>query len=818
MNNTTKGKDAWSRICVVLSVLLAVQLLVAGFARPGWFKPKGGDGEPISTETATVTAENSVVTVNGVTVDANPLNLRDGAQQVTVSDCGRYELGGDPETVCFRYDIEMGEHRQLRAPVTITIPYDKKLAQGKEVVLVHDDPDLGARVPLMTYIDEEAGTASALLGSLSPVDLELCPEASLGSLYTIADAGKPNATVEVSDYYWSVIKSLNREYAEAEAKRYTDDPANYSVELPISSDGEWIQEGFDETNTQMSLFLPLYDVGLEGFNIPGLSKTLTAASFTLMFTQLCLDIKNHGLYSDEAAINLYKNCATNGGSIYSLMTGYSSAAFTLTFLGVTVFGYELDAMVKAAQAEQAENISCVFDYYYEKYAPFDKDYWYNVFTNAYWKYNSGSGIEGTYADADAAMKEVKKAIDDHANKFWEKAADPNDPDFYFVVGEAGRKNFYSATEEQKKLLTEQCKLDLWKRIEKETMPDVQRFLVERIQENVYTVIASTTRPYNEKCKVTVQEVANQHTAELCQFRGYEIAFGNETESGWKKVPDWSKYAPDDEQAGDWWSVETEFTRYAWIKDGKPRSVLLYDGVEDDPARTEAFEPVFNGELTIDLSGAEEKGKTEFVLYQTEETELNFVVTPIYNALKDARLSIKPDHSFELTASSGEYTEFQPKTRVDVNDEGDYYEDESYRKTTLTSLRISGVADYGTLDGSWSIEGSMTERSTADHYEKDYGAGWFDGVSTAIEHEDYNGIMELSGEGLDLEFATVEKSGKLYELITLTGAPTFHRTGHWSSDRKLYIREEVYDEPDEENIDVSDRVGLRITFISTEPLN
>ena len=135
MNNTTKGKDAWSRICVVLSVLLAAQLLVAGFVRPGWFKPKGGDGEPLSTESATVTAENSVVTVNGVTVDANPLNLRDGAQQVTVSDCGRYELGGDPETVCFRYDIEMGEHRQLRAPVTITIPYDKKLAQFLTPVL-----------------------------------------------------------------------------------------------------------------------------------------------------------------------------------------------------------------------------------------------------------------------------------------------------------------------------------------------------------------------------------------------------------------------------------------------------------------------------------------------------------------------------------------------------------------------------------------------------------------------------------------------------------------------------------------------------------
>ena len=807
--NNTKRKDTWGRICVVLSVILAVQILIAGFVRPGWFKPKGG-----STETATVTEENSIVTLNGVTVDANPFNLRDGAQQVTVADHGQYEPGDGAGTLCFRYDIEMGEHRQLRAPVTVTIPYDKKLAQGRSVVLVHDDPDLGERVPLITFVDEKAGTVSALLGSLSPVDLEYCPEASLGSLFTISNPGKPDARVEVSGNYWNEIMNSNREYAEAEAKRYIDDPVNYRVNLPeIGGSGEWIQDGFDVTNTQLSLLLPILDVGTDGLNIAAVSNTLTAVSFAMMFTQLCLDIENRGLSDSQTALNLYKNCATNGGSVYSLMTGFSHAAFTLAFLGVTVYGYELDAMVEEAKAAQAENISGVFDYYYKEYAPFDKDYWYDVFTNAYWKHNSGSqGIEGTYADADAAMRSVKQAVDDSANRFWEKAADPNDPDMYFVIGESGRRNFYDATEAQKKLLSAQYKQDLWKRIEKETMPCVQQFLIERIQENVFKVIASAAEPYNEVCKLTVQEVADQHTTELCQFRGCKIAFGNETDNGWKTAEKWLTTAPSDKQSEDWWSVRTEFTRYAWLKDGKPRNALLYDGAQPDPARVESFEPVFGGELTIDLSGAQTEGLTNFVFYEAEDQDYPFILAPITDALKNQTLVINPDHSFKLSSSSGEYTEFRPKQRTALNDKGDYFEDETFRKSTLTSLNITGVADYGTLDGSWHIDGAMTERATGDHYQYEESGSYIE-----KDHEDYNGVIDFSGD-CEIAFATIEKSGKLYELITLTGPVDFHRSGHWEQDYNLFRDGEWHSEPDSENIDTTDSLTYRITFISTEPLN
>jgi len=124
------GRNA---LCIVLSVLLVVQIAaVALYGWPGFMV--GGIGRVVETEKAIVSVDNASITLSGVRIDVDPLNLIDGEKELIVS---RKKQSVDEATglTSVEYDITLGDMHHLYAPLTITVPYDKTTAAGGDVVL-----------------------------------------------------------------------------------------------------------------------------------------------------------------------------------------------------------------------------------------------------------------------------------------------------------------------------------------------------------------------------------------------------------------------------------------------------------------------------------------------------------------------------------------------------------------------------------------------------------------------------------------------------------------------------------------------------------
>ena len=601
-----------------IAAVLAVTLVVTGFVKPGFIlntlKGKGESvdtplslGQVQSSDSGNVSVDSPAVTLCGVTVDVDTLMLEDGARTVSVSV---YEGGADSDGARYEvYELGMDGSGDFRVPVEVSFPC--AVSADTDVVVEHYAD--GAWIPLLSFVDKEAGCVTAYFGSFSPARVSYRPIGVNPSLYYIKeDEDSPyNQTVEVRANYWNILRRTNPAEYSDEVTRFRDNPENYAVEVPRldpDMDAKAAHEAFTKSNTLWSFCDPLINIGMEGLPMTSQSRVVNFLSshasdlgnamnlipFLTMAAQVAYDMRDMDVNQiDTAGINLYKNLIGSSGTIYSMVTGYSHIGFTLAFFGVALFGMELDAFVDAAKAEQAANVKAVFEAYYDEIEPFDSDHWYDVFHNAYWK-NDGN--------PDAAMSVVKQAVDDYCAKFWDEVYKDTNEDILFAADAAGYKNvFFNASHEQKTALTEQQKARVWHLIETKSMKKIQRFLFEQLQINTLKELAKITEPYNRTLRFTITETVNLESSDTAKYTGCTVAFG----SGGVPVPGWHETIPDSEEYDDGWSVEFPCTVYGYLTMGMPNQVLVYSSEEDytngaAPILTKDFAPQMEGNRLTEI--------------------------------------------------------------------------------------------------------------------------------------------------------------------------------------------------------------------------
>ena len=575
------------------------------YVRPSARPAASPSQRPQATESGKISAGMPSITLCGVTVDADPAMLASGVhiREVSVSTYG----SGTENGVSFdSYELRMGG--DFERPVEVTFPC--RIDGDTDVSVEHYED--GEWVPLLSFVDASAGTVSAYFGSFSPARVVYRPADVNPSLYYVeTDPEEPWVqTLRVKDNYWAILRRTSPSVYGPEVTRFIDDPNNYSLPAPKLDPNMELTAAYDaymQANQLWGFVDPLINMGIEtlpytsksrivSFMIDHsgkLSSAMNAIPFVTMGAQLAYDLKAGTM--DSAGVNLYKNMIGASGTIYSLCTGYSNIGFSLAFLGVSVFGMELDYFVDAARAAQEENIRDVYKAYYEKVEPFDDDHWYRVFEEAY---------RDAGGDPDKAMARVKQAVDDYCGKFWTEVYKDSNDDLIFAATDAGYKNvFMNATEEQKKALTEQQKQEVWRLIETKSMKKIRRFLLAKLQENTAKQLDQVVRDYNLTLRFTIRETVNLESTDVAKYSGCVLALG----CGGELLPGWSYTVPEDTEDG--WSVDFRATVYGYLRLGMPDQVLVYASEDDlrsgaSPLLVKGFDPDLKGSrvATVELSG------------------------------------------------------------------------------------------------------------------------------------------------------------------------------------------------------------------------
>ena len=643
----SKKKHGWIAPLSIIAVILAIAILVPTVIVP-LIKGGGGEGggKPVDTEfdpgeiknrqTGAVDAENCEITLCDVTVNVDDSMLLDGAKNVTVA---KYDGGKDLDGSRYEaYELSLeGTGTDFYVPVEVTFPCT--VSADTDVIVEHYKD--GEWQPLFSFVNESANTVTAYFGSFSPARVSYRPVGLNPSLYSVkADEDNPYyITVGLKSNYMKTLQRTNPNEYSDEVNRFIDDPENYAIEIPELDPGTDLKaayEGFTKANTMwtfMDPFISFATTGLPTWSQNKIVKFIANHSddiggamskipFIAMTAQVIFDLyTSDGDPIATAGANLVKNLISSSGTIYSLVTGYGSIGFSLMFLGVSIFGMELDYFIDQAKAEQVENVKEVFTAYYDEVEPFDDNYWYNVFYNAYWSHDG---------DPDAAMQDVRDAVDAYCEKFWKEIYKETSDDILFAASAAKYKNvFFNASEDLKQSLTAQQKQKVWELIETKSMKKIQRFLIERFQEKTRKELSAVAEPYNKELTFTITEVAFPDKGEVAKYKGCTVTLGTDG----VPIPGWHQNVPLSKDYDSGWTVDFECTVYGYLTAGMPDQVLIYNSESDyengkDPILTKSFTAVMDGSrhTEIDVSGTAEMVwvRDEVVYYSyydnTEEVE------------------------------------------------------------------------------------------------------------------------------------------------------------------------------------------------------
>ena len=583
----------------VLIILLLLILGGAGFALWKYGDVLFGDGHGGTTvdgsaplivlraEESRVTPEEPSVKLCDVLIDVPPQILKEGGSRVSVSVLG--ETVDNEGIRSDHYEIEMDTHEPFRVPVEVTFPCE--IAPNTDVVVEHYDAKRKEWEQLMSFVDEKEKTVSACFDSFCEVKVSYLPVGKDPRIYYAlpVNPAKPFVReIGISRNYWSILQRIHPDQYGPEIIKFIDDPENYAIDTPKldpNMDLDAVYSAYSSANTLWTFCDPLINMGRE--SLPFVSKkpivqfmidhseklgnAMNAVPFVMLSAQLAYDLEKQshdvsGESNKTTAANLYKNLLTGSGTIHSVVTGYSHIGFTMAFFGVSVFGWELDYFIDAAKAEQAANVTKVFDAYYNKEAPFDENYWCDVFEQAYWNNDQ---------HADAAMRDIKKAVDDYCNQFWQRLNDPFDTDIWFVIDDAGyRKVFENPAPELRRSLTEQQKQKVWKLIETRSMKHIRRFLIVRLQEKAKKQLAEVCNDYNRQLTFSIREQVEGDGA--ARYPGYTVCLGLDG----KPFTGWHYTIPKGNETRVGWSTELPCTVYGYMLMGMPNRVMLYKNEAD----------------------------------------------------------------------------------------------------------------------------------------------------------------------------------------------------------------------------------------------
>lgn len=684
----------------------------------------------VRTEEGSLSAENPSVSLCDVTVEAAPEMFSAGSREISISvlEESRDEDGVRSEN----YELNMGAHERFDVPVLVTFPCS--ISSNTDVVVEHYEAETGQWSPLLSFVDREKKTVSAYFGSFSPARVSYLPVGRDPKIYRIVTPDKSEPfvqTIEISRNYWNILQRINPDQYGKEVQRFIDDPANYAIPLPtLTSDMDLkaVQEAYDKSSTFWTFCAPMISLGLDSLPIASnkpvvlflmdnaeyLGNAMNVVPFVILGVQLAIDMKNFNDHSSwenlqTVAANLYKGLLTSMDATHALWTGYSHVGFTLCFLGVAVFGWELDYFVGAAKEEMASNVASVFNAYYNKEHVFDAEHWGQVFQDAYWAHDK---------NLDAAMLDVKTAVDAYCNEFWAKLKGGPDEDIWFAMDQAGyRKVFENPTPEQKQSLTEMQKAKVWKMIEKESMPvHIQPFLIERLQETAQESLYAVAEPYNKKLNFRITETVTGR--EGAQYLGYTVCLGRDK----KPFQDWHITIPDDDEYESGWAVDFPCSVLGYLRIGMPDQVLLYEDLDDflageEPDVVKQFTPNMKGsrvtqiELVTSRGGVFEFGSDDFggydwgfSPYANEGLGDSVMYDAFSAAVRDAvrktgiKLNANGDFSTSSSgASSGNKEGSGPNSRYSYN--------------VTANLSLNGHIDKSTGEGSFKMTLTVSYRHT-----------------------------------------------------------------------------------------------------------
>ncbi len=623
-----KGKRI---VCVLLSILMVVELTVASLYSPGWLRKSGN--ESVATDSSSKTESKTAVakdiqsgeisetspsiTLLGVTIDADCVDFAGKNVTAKVADMGSSE---DEYGIQYHeYDISLGDEHEYDDPIELHFPAD----DPENTVVTHYNSETDTWDPLVTFEDPQGKGVVAFTHSFSRYRISKC---EAGNVFVVRDAKTPKAHFEISNNCYKILTQTASPVFEKTMQEFVSDTEQYKLELSEGNIPNSDDMAIDSTNTALtwySLLSPLADAGMglvelekapvdeilmnpkfvpyaSNFKVD-LSNAMTDISILTMGLQICMDSYKYGFESETTALNAYKNFCTNGGTFYSMVTGYSSAAFTFAFLGVTIFSMSLDYAVDSAKEAQLEAVSDIFNSYYSNIKPFNKKEWYALFKKYYYEKNG---------DVDEIMQAVDQKIDDYSVEFWDKAGDATDEDFVFAVAESKYRNFYDITDEQKAELSEQLKIDIRQRFSKEVMPDIEKFLIEKTQEQLVKQLNKIVEPFNRTLYFEIKENVDMTSSDTTKYSGCTLAFGKGNTV--IKSTEWLIHSPSGDEADDHWLAEFACTDYGWICANEPDTLFVFASEKDmnngvEPLKTVHFdlETSIDKERTtkIDLSGS-----------------------------------------------------------------------------------------------------------------------------------------------------------------------------------------------------------------------
>ena len=677
--DTQKKSPFLTILCIILAVIMVVEICVAGFWKPGWFR----SAEENSPEPTSVSGQNQaqnipkdeisidqpVVEQHTVTVDAGCFNLEGKQLTAKVEDKGTGKTDDGKEY--HQFDISLGDQLEFDDPVLLRFPSD----DPEHTVVTHYDQATDSWIPLATYEDKENGGVYVLTRSCSPFRVEYSEE---GPLYVVTGKGTPDARLVLSSNWKNILfKTADPLYADT-IKNVSSLKKDFVIEVPeVEEDRtpEQAMDAFNEASGWWSLIAPLIDVSVglvpmekapvdivlvNGKFAPfqntfraDLAEAMTDISILTMGLQVISDSYQYGFESETTALNAYKNLMTNAGTFYSMWTGYGSPALTLGFLGVTVFSMQLDYMISSAKDTQLEISTNVFNSYYKNIHPFDWHYWYDLYVNSFWQSNM---------DFNAAMDKVNEGIDEYCNEFWELSKDTSNEDFIFAVAESNYKNFFELTDEQKKQLTAELKIYIRRRFVKEALPKIERFVMERTEEQLRKKCASVVEPFNRELCIRIEETVDLTTSQVPQYRGCVLAFGKGdtiiTNDGWTlETP------KEDADTDDGWSMDFNCTDYAWMCANLPDTLYVYASKSDMKKKAKPLLKV-----PFDLETSQSKNRT---------TVINLSDTNTYGWTL-TKLSINPNYEpgdpERVIEWSGDTTQIVVKWKETVDEVEKEYSD------------------------------------------------------------------------------------------------------------------------------------------------
>ena len=563
-------------LCIVLSVLLVIQtVVVALYGWPG-FLTGGRDAAAVETEKATVSMDNPSVTLAGVSIDANTLNLMGEEKELTVS---RKTQSVDEATglTSVEYDIVLGDMHHLYAPLTLTVPYDMAAAAGGDVVIEHYSSDYGMWIPQIT-VDNGDGTVTTSLISLSPVKLIYLGRDYPEGVFYISERDSNYAKMMVNHQYWNIIKNMPRDDAQAIVKDFVEN-GNTRNSMPWA-ENLLTPDGINLTNNMYSIFDALIGTISSfteltfmqiSFAADKVSEGVSVVGLGIALTQLGIDLYYSNGNDRTAAVNIYKNVFASSGSLFTYMTGYGSLPFSAAFLGVAVLAFGLDYGVQMAEEYKDTVNKAIFDQYYKDFANFNEQYWYKLFVETYiqaWQ-NGAASQEGV----EAAYKTVLDAIEESSEEFWADVFREGSDALTFAVAEAGKTNYYTPKEEQKAEYIEAYRRYMNMRFREKVVPWIEQYLLIQQQNALCASLNKLCEPFNEYYTVEIQEIAPIDSGAPCIYQEHTIRFGNESGFALTDIPcTWTLHAPQDD---DEWAVISEFTFLSYLLAGAPDRIMLY---------------------------------------------------------------------------------------------------------------------------------------------------------------------------------------------------------------------------------------------------